>query len=98
MVEGLPLSSRSDPFILNGPKGEKLGLRSGNDRESDFNSKQELSSPPASSYAIPPLVHHAKAKLASFQFLKRTEKFPAIAILAWWDFYHPSALYLNVIS
>ena len=44
MLEGLHLIGRIEPSVLSDPKGEKLGLTSGNDREKDLNSKLELRS------------------------------------------------------
>ena len=43
MLEGLHLIGRIEPSVLSDPKGEKLGLMSGNDREEDLNSKLHLS-------------------------------------------------------
>ena len=44
MLEGLHLIGRIGPSVMSDPKGEKLGLMSGNDREKDLNSKLELRS------------------------------------------------------
>ena len=44
MLEGLHLIGGAGPSVLSDPKGEKLGLMSGNDREKDLNSKLALPS------------------------------------------------------
>lgn len=44
MPEGLHLIGRAGLSVLSDPKGEKLGLMSGNDREKDLNSKLALPS------------------------------------------------------
>lgn len=98
MLKGLPLRGRSGPSVLNGPKGEKLGLMSRNDRRSDFNSKPELSSSVASSHGLSSFVCHARATLASFWFLKHTTKFSAVLLQAPLDFHHLSDLDLTAIS
>ena len=79
MLEGLHLIGGAGPSVLSDPKGEKLGLMSGNDREKDLNSKLALPSLSALSHAT---LRWSAMLDPSFQFLAPPESFAAASLLA----------------
>lgn len=69
-------------------------LWSGNDGESDFNSKLDL----CLLWCHFPLAFHARTTLASFEFIAGTKSLPTASRLAWLGFHYPSYLSLSLTS